>query len=62
MRTWPEMVRVSATTRVHAISRLAFCTKTSGSEGLDVNNESDLWHANYLIELGEAVLPAISLP
>ena len=33
---------------------------TRGSEGLDVNNEADWWHANYLIERGEAVLPTIS--
>ena len=35
---------------------------THGTEGLDVNTESDWWRANYLLERGEAVLPAISIP
>ena len=34
---------------------------THGTEGFDVNNESDWWRANYLLERGEAVLPAISI-
>jgi hypothetical protein len=34
---------------------------TQGSEGLDVNTESDWWHATHLIERGEAVLPVISI-
>ena len=35
---------------------------THGTEGLDVNNESDWWRANFLLERGEAVLPTISNP
>lgn len=33
---------------------------TQGSEGFDVNEEKDWWHAQYLIDRGEASLPPIA--
>lgn len=35
---------------------------TQGTEGLDINDAKDLWHAEALIERGEARLPRVSRP
>ena len=54
---WTRVVAETRSIAGHVV--MPFLTR--GSEGLDVNNESDWWHANHLLERGEAVLPAISL-
>ena len=55
---WTRVVTDTRTISGHTVMPFF----THGSEGLDVNNESDWWHANYLIERGEAVLPTIQIP
>jgi len=54
---WTRVVTETRTISGHVLMPFL----THGSEGLDVNNETDWWHVNYLIEHGEAVLPAISI-
>lgn len=34
---------------------------TTGTEGLDVNDEKDWWHAQWLLSRGEATLPRIDI-
>lgn len=53
---WTRVVAETRTISGHVV--MPFFTR--GSEGLDVNNESDWWRANYLLERGEAVLPTIA--
>ena len=55
---WTRVVTETRTISGHVLMPFLTC----GSEGLDVNNEADWWHANYLLERGEAVLPTISTP
>ncbi|MCE9611231.1 MAG: acylneuraminate cytidylyltransferase family protein [Chthoniobacter sp.] len=55
---WTRVVTDTRTISGHTV--MPFFTQRS--EGLDVNNESDWWHANFLLERGEAVLPTISIP
>jgi len=55
---WSRVVAETGTISGHSI--MPFLTRDH--EGLDVNNDEDWWRANYLIERGEAVLPAINLP
>jgi|688.fasta_scaffold218679_2 N-acylneuraminate cytidylyltransferase len=54
---WTRVVPETRTISGHVL--MPFLTQ--GSEGLDVNTESDWWHATHLIERGEAVLPVISI-
>jgi hypothetical protein len=58
-----EIAWTRVVTETHSIAgHVVMPFLTRGTEGLDVNNESDWWRANYLLERGEAVLPAISNP
>ncbi len=55
---WTRVVTETRSIAGHVV--MPFLTR--GTEGLDVNNESDWWRANFLLERGEAVLPVISNP
>lgn len=53
---WSRVVREGRT--IAGTTLLPFFTE--GDEGLDINNEEDWWRALYLLEQGEAVLPAVT--
>jgi CMP-N,N'-diacetyllegionaminic acid synthase len=54
---WTRVVMETHTISGHVVMPFF----THGTEGLDVNNETDWWYANHLLERGEAVLPGISI-
>ena len=55
---WTRVVTETRSIAGHVV--MPFLTR--GTEGLDVNNETDWWRTKFLLERGEAVLPTISIP
>jgi CMP-N,N'-diacetyllegionaminic acid synthase len=52
---WSRVVRESGT--IAGSKLIPFFTERD--EGIDINSVEDLWHANYLLGRGEAVLPLV---